>query len=87
VLARTVPAGNESEDDEAVHRHQAVLCVHNLSRFAQPAELALSKWAGSTPYEVLGRVPFPVITEEPYAITLPPYGFLWFDLVQEERPE
>ena len=46
-----------------------------------------SKWAGSTPYEVLGRVPFPVITEEPYAITLPPYGFLWFDLVQEERPE
>ena len=45
VLARTVPAGNESEGDEAVHRHQAVLCVHNLSRFAQPAELALAKWA------------------------------------------
>ena len=39
-----------------------------------------------TPYEVLGRVPFPVITEEPYTITLPPYGFLWFDLVPEERP-
>ena len=85
VLASTVPAGNESEDDEAVHRHQAVLCVHNLSRFAQPAELALAKWAGSTPYEVLGRGPFPVITEEPYAVTLPPYGFLWFDLVLEER--
>ena len=67
MLARTVPAGNESEGDEVVHRHQAVLCVHNLSRFAQPAELALAKWAGSTPYEVLGRVPFPVITEEPYA--------------------
>ena len=63
-----------------VRRHQAVLCVHNLSRFAQPAELALAKWAGSTPYEVLGRVPFPVISEEPYTITLPPYGFLWFDL-------
>ena len=86
VLARTVPAGNESEGDEAVHRHQAVLCVHNLSRFAQPAELALAKWAGCTPYEVLGRVPFPVITEEPYTITLPPYGFLWFDLAPEERP-
>ncbi len=87
VLARTVPAGNESEDDEVVHRHQAVLCVHNLSRFAQPAELALAKWAGSTPYEVLGRVPFPVISEEPYTITLPPYGFLWFDLVPEDRLE
>jgi maltose alpha-D-glucosyltransferase/alpha-amylase len=81
-----VPAGNESEADEVVRRHQAVLCVHNLSRFAQPAELALAKWAGSTPYEVLGRVPFPVITEEPFTITLPPYGFLWFDLVPEERP-
>jgi maltose alpha-D-glucosyltransferase/alpha-amylase len=86
VLARTVPAGNESEADDVVRRHQAVLCVHNLSRFAQPAELALAKWAGSTPFEVLGRVPFPVITEEPYTITLPPYGFLWFDLVPEERP-
>jgi maltose alpha-D-glucosyltransferase/alpha-amylase len=86
VLTRTVPAGNESPGDEVVRRHQAVLCVHNLSRFAQPAELALAKWAGSTPYEVLGRVPFPVISEEPYTITLPPYGFLWFDLAPEERP-
>ena len=86
VTARTVPAGNEGADDEAVRRFQAVLCVHNLSRFAQPAELALAKWAGSTPYEVLGRVPFPSVTEEPYAITLPPYGFLWFDLVREEGP-
>jgi Maltogenic Amylase, C-terminal domain len=84
VTARTVPAGNEGPDDEVVRRHQAVLCVHNLSRFAQPAELSLAKWSGSTPYEVLGRVPFPQVTEEPYAITLPPYGFLWFDLVHEE---
>jgi maltose alpha-D-glucosyltransferase/alpha-amylase len=84
VTARTVPAGNEGPDDEAVRRLQAVLCVHNLSRFAQPAELSLATWAGSTPYEVLGRVPFPAVTEEPYTITLPPYGFLWFDLVGEE---
>ena len=83
--ARTVLAGNEGADDEVVRRSQAVLCVHNLSRFAQPAELSLAQWAGSTPYEVLGRVPFPLITEEPYAITLPPYGFLWFDLVPEDR--
>jgi hypothetical protein len=83
VMARTVPAGNESASDEVVRRFQAVLCVHNLSRFAQPVELALAKWAGSVPHEVLGRVPFPVITDEPYMITLPPYGFLWFDLVSE----
>jgi maltose alpha-D-glucosyltransferase/alpha-amylase len=85
VMARTVPAGNEAPGDEVVRRFQAVLCVHNLSRFAQPAELSLAKWAGTTPYEVLGRVPFPQVTEEPYTITLPPYGFLWFDLVDEDR--
>jgi hypothetical protein len=85
VMARTVPAGNEAPGDEVVRRFQAVLCVHNLSRFAQPAELSLAKWAGTTPYEVLGRVPFPSVTEEPYTITLPPYGFLWFDLVDEDR--
>ena len=28
---------------------------------------------------------FPVLGEEPYTITLPPYGFLWFDLVHEDR--
>ena len=72
-------------DDLPGQRTQRVLCVHNLSRFAQPAELMLAKWAGATPYEVLGRVPFPAITEEPYTVTLPPYGFLWFDLVPEEE--
>ena len=49
VMARTVPAGNEGEDDEAVRRFQAVLCVHNLSRFAQPAELSLARWPGPPP--------------------------------------
>jgi maltose alpha-D-glucosyltransferase/alpha-amylase len=80
--ARTVPAGNEGSA-EAVRRSQAALCVHNLSRFAQPASLQLARWAGCTPMEVLGRVPFPVITEEPYTISLGPYGYLWFDLVDQ----
>jgi maltose alpha-D-glucosyltransferase/alpha-amylase len=84
-MARTVPAGNEAPGDEVVRRFQAVLCVHNLSRFAQPAELSLAKWAGTTPHEVIGRVPFPKVSEEPYTVTLPPYGFLWFDLVDEDR--
>jgi maltogenic amylase-like protein len=80
-VARTVPAGNERLGEPAVRRSQAVLCVHNLSRFAQPAELMLARWAGCTPVEVLGRVPFPTIADEPYTITLGPYGGLWFDLV------
>ncbi len=78
--ALTVPA-DEAADAE-VRRPQAVLCVHNLSRFAQPAELLLARWAGCIPLEVLGRVPFPTVGEEPYTITLGPYGYLWFDLVE-----
>jgi maltose alpha-D-glucosyltransferase / alpha-amylase len=68
------------ENDRQGQRTQAVLCVHNLSRFAQPAELALARWAGCTPVEVLGRVPFPAISDEPYTIALAPYGYLWFEL-------
>jgi maltose alpha-D-glucosyltransferase/alpha-amylase len=68
------------EEELAGQRTQAVLCVHNLSRFAQPAELALARWAGCTPVEVLGRVPFAPISDEPYTIALAPYGYVWFEL-------
>jgi maltose alpha-D-glucosyltransferase/alpha-amylase len=59
-----------------------VLCVNNLSRFAQPVELSLQRFAGRTPIELLGRVPFPRIGELPYLLTLGPYGFLWFQIVE-----
>ena len=39
--------------------HETVLCVANLSRFAQPVELDLSGYAGMEPVEMLGYVPFP----------------------------
>jgi len=58
-----------------------VLCICNLSRFAQPAELPLIRFEGKTPIELLGRVPFPRIGELPYFVTLAPYGFYWFELV------
>ena len=60
-----------------------VLCVNNLSRFAQPAELPLQRWNGKTPIELMGRVPFPRIGELPYFITLNPYAFYWFQLVEQ----
>jgi maltose alpha-D-glucosyltransferase / alpha-amylase len=60
-----------------------VLCVNNLSRFAQPAELPLQRFDGRTPIELLGRVPFPKIGELPYFVTLGPYQFYWFQLVAE----
>ena len=57
-----------------------VLCVYNLSRFAQPAELPLQRFEGKIPVELLGRVPFPRIGELPYFVTLGPYDTYWFEL-------
>jgi maltose alpha-D-glucosyltransferase/alpha-amylase len=59
-----------------------VLCVNNLSRFAQPVELSLQRFEGRTPIELLGRVPFPRIGELPYLLTLGPYSFYWFQIVE-----
>jgi maltose alpha-D-glucosyltransferase/alpha-amylase len=65
----------------------AVLCVHNLSRFAQPAELDLARWANRTPVELLGRIPFPPVGNATYGVTLGPYGFYWFELLEEHAGE
>jgi maltose alpha-D-glucosyltransferase / alpha-amylase len=60
--------------------HEIVLCVANLSRFAQPVSLDLAAYAGMEPVEMLGYVPFPTITDSPYQLTLAPYSFLWLEL-------
>jgi maltose alpha-D-glucosyltransferase/alpha-amylase len=60
--------------------HETVLCVANLSRFAQPVSLDLSDHAGQQPVEMLGYVSFPPIDETPYALSLAPYSFLWLEL-------
>ena len=57
-----------------------ILCVANLSRFAQPAQIDLSKYIGATPVEMLGLSEFPKVKDEAYPITLAPYGFYWFEL-------
>jgi len=59
---------------------ETVLCVANLSRFAQPVALDLAKFAGSQPVEMLGYVSFPPITDKPYPLTLAPYSSLWLEL-------
>ncbi len=58
-----------------------MLCVNNLSRFAQPVELQLARLSGKMPVELFGRVPFPPIGELPYFLTLGGHGFYWFELV------
>jgi maltose alpha-D-glucosyltransferase/alpha-amylase len=59
-------------------RTDVVLCVNNLSRFAQPVALDLRRFAGWTPTEMLGGVPFPPIGTDPYPLTAPGHGFYWF---------
>jgi len=61
---------------------EAILCVANLSRTAQPVELDLRKFKGRAPVELFGRTAFPPIGELPYLLTLPGSGFYWFKLSQ-----
>jgi maltose alpha-D-glucosyltransferase / alpha-amylase len=65
-----------------VRRYQQdlILCVSNLSHFAQPVMLDLSAFAGCTPIEMLGYTAFPPIGADPYFLTLGPYDYYWFEL-------
>ncbi|MGI8879262.1 MAG: maltose alpha-D-glucosyltransferase [Jatrophihabitans sp.] len=62
-----------------------VLCVNNLSRFAQPVELDLREWEGAEPIELLGGSRFPAIGELPYLLTLAGHGFYWLRIPRPER--
>ncbi len=62
------------------YENEQVLCLANLSRFAQPVQLDLSEFEGMTPVEMLGYVEFPVISKQPYPLTIGPYGFLWLEI-------
>ncbi len=65
---------------------EAILCVANLSRTAQPVELDLKKYRGRVPVEMLGRTSFPPIGERFYLLTLPAYAFYWFRLATDAQP-
>jgi maltose alpha-D-glucosyltransferase/alpha-amylase len=65
---------------------QTILCVVNLSRSAQAAELNLSAYKGRVPVELLSRSSFPPVGDLPYMITLPGYATYWFQLSAEAAP-
>jgi maltose alpha-D-glucosyltransferase/alpha-amylase len=65
---------------------QALLCVANLSNASQPVELNMTEFVHRVPVELLGGTPFPAIGDLPYLLTLPPYGFYWFDLSTAAQP-
>ncbi|HYC49688.1 MAG TPA: maltose alpha-D-glucosyltransferase [Gemmatimonadaceae bacterium] len=67
------------------YRDEVILCVNNLSRFAQFVELDLREFNGQVPLELWGEVPFPRIGELPYLLTLGPHNFLWFRLMPADQ--
>lgn len=66
-------------------KHEIILCVANVSRTAQAAELDLSAFAGMVPVEMLGGNAFPPIGQLNFLLTLAPYGFYWFVLAPENQ--
>jgi maltose alpha-D-glucosyltransferase/alpha-amylase len=65
------------------YEDDTLLAVFNLSRAAQPVELDLRAYKGRVPVEMLGRTSFPPISELPYFLTLPSFGFYWFRLATD----
>ena len=63
----------------------AVLCVFNISRSAQAVELDLSAHEGAVPVELASGNAFPPVGHLPYMLTLPPFGFFWFQLSPDGR--
>ena len=59
---------------------ETILVVANLSRQAQFVELDLSRYAGQRPTEMLGRTDFPMIGDQPYLLSMGPYGYYWFTI-------
>ncbi len=63
---------------------EKILCVVNLSRFAQAVRLDLSHFKGLAPVELFGKTAFPLIDGQPYQLTVPGYGFFWFHLQEPQ---
>ena len=68
------------------YENEVLLCVNNLSRYAQYVELDLSRFSGKTLYDVWSNRPFPKIGELPYLLTLGPHGFYWFQISETPPP-
>jgi len=67
------------------YKDETILCVNNLSRFAQYVELDLREFRGRVPLELWSKNAFPPIGELPYLLTLGPHNFLWFRILAAEQ--
>jgi maltose alpha-D-glucosyltransferase/alpha-amylase len=62
---------------------ESILCVANLSKYAQAVELDLARYEGRVPVEVIGKESFPPIGKLPYLLTMPGYGYYVFRLAAD----
>jgi maltose alpha-D-glucosyltransferase/alpha-amylase len=67
------------------HEGEEILCVANVSRAPQAVQLDLGEFKGRVPMEMTGGTDFPPIGELPYLLTLPAYGFYWFQLSEAAK--
>jgi maltose alpha-D-glucosyltransferase/alpha-amylase len=67
------------------YKGETILCVNNLSRFAQYVSLDLHEFEGQVPVELWSRNAFPPVGELPYLLTMGPHNFYWFKLASPEE--
>ena len=67
------------------YEDETILVVVNLSRLVQYIDLDLTRFKGSIPTELFGRIEFPIIDDRPMFLTLGPHAFYWFELQHSER--
>lgn len=59
-----------------------ILCVNNMSAFAQAVALDLTEWKGRQVTELIGGSMFADIEDSPYHLTLGSHGFYWLRLTE-----
>lgn len=64
------------------YEEETVLAFANLSKYSQQTEIDLAEYAGYVPEEILSRNRFHEIEKSPYSVTLGPYDYYRFLLVQ-----
>ena len=63
-----------------VHPEETILAVHNLADRPQVAHLDLAAFAGVRPLDLFSGEVLPAVTDVPYRLELPRYGYRWLRL-------
>ncbi len=59
---------------------ETILAIHNLSPLEQRLALDLRRWSGAPLHDLLAARALPGVASDGYALTLPPYAYLWLKL-------